>query len=115
MTRRDFSASAAALLAAQTRLLAAEPISDIIKDLLELTRAEVDDEADSEGNEQAIAELVNRKTAYSREQKNGKKESKQSTVVWVLKRKQHRAVYAAKANIELQPAITLGAVKHANY
>ena len=38
--------------------LAAEPISDIIKDLLELTRAEVDDEADSEGNEQAIAELV---------------------------------------------------------
>lgn len=38
--------------------LAAEPISDIIKDLLELTRAEADEESDTEDNAQAIAELV---------------------------------------------------------
>ncbi len=38
--------------------LAAEPLSDIIRDLLEITRAEVDADADEEGNEAAYAELV---------------------------------------------------------
>lgn len=38
--------------------LAAEPIGDIIKDLLELTRASADDDEDREENEAALTELV---------------------------------------------------------
>jgi len=38
--------------------LAAEPIGDIIKDLLELTRASADDDEDQEKNEAALTELV---------------------------------------------------------
>ena len=38
--------------------LAAEPLSDIIRDLLQVTRAEVDGDADQETNEAAYAELV---------------------------------------------------------
>ncbi len=38
--------------------LAAEPLSDIIRDMLEITRAEVDSDDDDEGNEAAYAELV---------------------------------------------------------
>lgn len=38
--------------------LAAEPLSDIIRDMLEITRAEVDEETDDESNEAAYAELV---------------------------------------------------------
>ena len=38
--------------------LAAEPLCDIIRDLLEITRAEVDADAGDEGNEVAYAELV---------------------------------------------------------
>ena len=38
--------------------LAAEPLSDIIRDMLEITRAEVDADADDEGTEAAYAELV---------------------------------------------------------
>lgn len=38
--------------------LATDPLSDIIKDMLEITRATVGDEADDEGNESAFAELV---------------------------------------------------------
>ncbi len=38
--------------------LAVEPLSDIIRDMLEITRAEVDADLDDEGNEAAYAELV---------------------------------------------------------
>ncbi len=38
--------------------LASDPLSDIIKDLLEITRASVDDEADEQGTENAFADLV---------------------------------------------------------
>ena len=38
--------------------LAAEPLADIIRDLLQITRAEVDDATDEETNEAAYAELV---------------------------------------------------------
>ena len=38
--------------------LAAEPLSDIIRDMLEITRAEVDPDTDDEANEVAYAELV---------------------------------------------------------
>ena len=38
--------------------LAAEPLSDIIRDMLEMTRAAADDDADDEENDEAIAELV---------------------------------------------------------
>jgi yecA family protein len=38
--------------------LASEPISDIIKDMLQITRAAVDEDADDESTEEAYAELV---------------------------------------------------------
>jgi len=38
--------------------LASDPLSDIIKDMLEITRATTADEADAEGNENAFTELV---------------------------------------------------------
>jgi len=38
--------------------LATDPLSDIIKDLLEITRATVGDEADEQGTENAFADLV---------------------------------------------------------
>ena len=38
--------------------LAAEPLSDIIRDLLHITRAGVDEESDNETNEAAYAEIV---------------------------------------------------------
>jgi hypothetical protein len=38
--------------------LAAEPLSDIIRDMLQITRAAVDEESDDEDNEAAYAELV---------------------------------------------------------
>jgi len=38
--------------------LAAEPLADIIRDVLQITRAEVDDATDEETNEAAYAELV---------------------------------------------------------
>ena len=38
--------------------LAAEPLSDIIRDMLQITRATVDEESDEETNEAAYAELV---------------------------------------------------------
>jgi len=38
--------------------LAAEPIADIIRDMLQITRAEIDDATDEETNEAAYAELV---------------------------------------------------------
>jgi len=38
--------------------LAAEPLSDIIRDLLEMTRASVDDGANEDTNEEALTELV---------------------------------------------------------
>jgi uncharacterized protein len=38
--------------------LATEPLSDIIKDMLEITRAAADEETDEESNEEAYAELV---------------------------------------------------------
>ncbi len=38
--------------------LAAEPLSDIIRDLLQITRAGLDDESDEEDNESAYVELV---------------------------------------------------------
>lgn len=38
--------------------LAAEPLNDIIKDMLQITRATVDDDTDDEANESAYAELV---------------------------------------------------------
>lgn len=38
--------------------LSAEPLSDIIKDMLEITRATVDENGDAETDEQAYAELV---------------------------------------------------------
>lgn len=38
--------------------LAAEPLSDIIRDMLQITRAGVDEEADEETNEAAYAEIV---------------------------------------------------------
>lgn len=38
--------------------LAADPIADIIRDMLEMTRAIADDENDSEGEEEAYAEVV---------------------------------------------------------
>jgi uncharacterized protein YgfB (UPF0149 family) len=40
------------------RELVAEPLSDVIRDLLEMTRAEAGDDADGEANEQALTELV---------------------------------------------------------
>ncbi len=38
--------------------LASDPLSDIIKDMLEITRATVDDETDADGNDNAFSELV---------------------------------------------------------
>ncbi|HEX7720337.1 MAG TPA: UPF0149 family protein [Woeseiaceae bacterium] len=38
--------------------LAAQPLADIIRDLLEITRAAVDEQADEETNEEAYVELV---------------------------------------------------------
>ena len=38
--------------------LAAEPLSDIIRDMLQITRAGVDEEADEESNEAAYAEVL---------------------------------------------------------
>ena len=38
--------------------LAAEPLADIIKDMLQITRAAVDDDSDSEADEEAYAEIV---------------------------------------------------------
>jgi len=38
--------------------LAAEPLSDIIRDMLQITRAAVDEECDDETNEAAYAEIV---------------------------------------------------------
>lgn len=38
--------------------LAAEPLSDIIRDMLQITRAAVDEESDDETNEAAYAEIV---------------------------------------------------------
>ena len=38
--------------------LASDPLSDIIKDMLEITRATAGDEADDEGNDNAFANLV---------------------------------------------------------
>ncbi len=38
--------------------LAAEPLEDIIRDMLQITRAGVDDESDEEANEAAYAEIV---------------------------------------------------------
>ena len=38
--------------------LAAEPLADIIRDLLQITRAELDDSTDEETNEAAYTELV---------------------------------------------------------
>lgn len=38
--------------------LAAEPLADIIKDMLQITRAEVDDDSDEEADEEAYAEIV---------------------------------------------------------
>lgn len=38
--------------------LAAEPLSDIIKDMLEITRASADDDDDDEVNEEALTELI---------------------------------------------------------
>lgn len=38
--------------------LAAEPLSDIIRDMLEITRAEADPDADDESNEAALVELL---------------------------------------------------------
>jgi uncharacterized protein YgfB (UPF0149 family) len=38
--------------------LATEPLADIIKDMLQITRADVDHDEDEEANEQAFAELV---------------------------------------------------------
>lgn len=38
--------------------LAEEPLSDIIRDMLQITRAGVDDDADDESNEEAYTELV---------------------------------------------------------
>jgi len=38
--------------------LAAEPLADIIRDMLQITRAEVDDASDEETNEAAYAEIV---------------------------------------------------------
>ena len=38
--------------------LGAEPLSDIIRDMLEITRAAVDEESDDEANEAAYAEIV---------------------------------------------------------
>jgi uncharacterized protein YgfB (UPF0149 family) len=38
--------------------LAAEPLADIIKDMLQITRAELDETTDAETNEAAYSELV---------------------------------------------------------
>ena len=38
--------------------LAAEPLADIIKDMLQMTRAMVEDDGDDESDEEAYAELV---------------------------------------------------------
>ena len=38
--------------------LAAEPLSDIIRDMLQITRAELDESTDAETNEAAYTELV---------------------------------------------------------
>jgi uncharacterized protein YgfB (UPF0149 family) len=40
------------------KTLAAEPLSDIIKDMLQITRATADDDDDSDGNEEALVELI---------------------------------------------------------
>lgn len=40
------------------KALAAEPLCDIIKDMLEITRASVDSDDDNESNEEALVELV---------------------------------------------------------
>ncbi len=38
--------------------LAAEPLADIIRDMLQITRAAVDEESDAETNEAAYAEIL---------------------------------------------------------
>lgn len=38
--------------------LAAEPLADIIRDMLQITRAEIDTESDDESNEAAYAEII---------------------------------------------------------
>jgi yecA family protein len=38
--------------------LAAEPLSDIIRDMLQITRAGIDEESDAESNEAAYAEII---------------------------------------------------------
>jgi yecA family protein len=38
--------------------LAADPLADIIRDMLQITRAGIDEEIDDEGNEAAYAELI---------------------------------------------------------
>lgn len=38
--------------------LAVEPLSEIIKDMLEITRASADDDGDAEANEEALTELI---------------------------------------------------------
>ncbi len=38
--------------------LGAEPLSDIIRDMLQITRADIDEESDEEDNEAAYAEIV---------------------------------------------------------
>lgn len=40
------------------KTLAAEPLSDILKDMLEITRATADDDDDNEGNDEALVELI---------------------------------------------------------
>ena len=40
------------------RRLAQDPLADIIKDMLQLTRAAVDEDSDGESNEVAYAEIV---------------------------------------------------------
>ncbi len=40
------------------KTLAAEPLSDIIKDMLEMTRASADDDDESEGDDEALTELI---------------------------------------------------------
>jgi yecA family protein len=44
--------------AALKKRLAAEPLADIIRDMLQITRAAVDEESDAETNEAAYAEIV---------------------------------------------------------
>jgi uncharacterized protein YgfB (UPF0149 family) len=43
---------------AEPRTLATEPLSDIIRDMLQITRAGIDEDSDDETNEAAYAEIV---------------------------------------------------------